>query len=172
MFPGFRIGTLFGFPIGVHLSFLLLLGVVLLWMGGIAGSLLVLMVAGSVLVHELGHALLARHLGVPVAGIGLERRVLYAPSDMRPQDLRFYVPATPEEELALARTRVRERREGLKVATALFGGSALAGAAFAIAAHLSVGAAQLLLAGTHPHRPSQRCAGHRQRVVLDSAGPP
>ena len=40
---------------------------------------------------------------------------------------------------------MRERREGLKVTTALFGGSALAGAAFAIAAHLSGGAAQLLL---------------------------
>ena len=71
MFPGFRVGTLFGFPIRVHLSFLLLLGVVLLWMGGIAGLLVVLMIAGSVLIHELGHALLARHLGVPVTGIGL-----------------------------------------------------------------------------------------------------
>jgi Zn-dependent protease len=71
MFPGFRIGTLFGFPIRVHLSFLVLLGAVLLWMGGLAGVLMVLLVAGSVVVHELGHALVARHLGVPVAGIGL-----------------------------------------------------------------------------------------------------
>jgi Zn-dependent protease len=71
MFTSFRIGTLFGFPIRVHWSFLLLLAAVLFWMGGPAGVLLVLMVASSVLVHELGHALLARHLGVPVAEIGL-----------------------------------------------------------------------------------------------------
>jgi Zn-dependent protease len=71
MLPSFQIGTLFGFPIRIHLSFLLLLGVVLLSMGGIAGLMLMLMVAGSVVVHELGHALVARHLGVPVAGIGL-----------------------------------------------------------------------------------------------------
>lgn len=71
MFGSFRIGTLFGFPIRVHLSFLVLLAVALFWWGGLAGILLVLIVACSVLVHELGHALLARHLGVPVAGIGL-----------------------------------------------------------------------------------------------------
>jgi hypothetical protein len=64
---------------------------------------------------------------------------------MRFQDQRFYVPATTEEEFALARARVRERGEGLKVSTALFGGSALVGAVFAVAAHLSGGAAPLVL---------------------------
>jgi Zn-dependent protease len=71
MSRGFRVGTLFGFPIRVHFSFLLLLGAVLLFMGGVPGVFVALMVAGSVLVHELGHALVARHLGVPVSSIGL-----------------------------------------------------------------------------------------------------
>jgi Zn-dependent protease len=71
MSRGFRLGTLFGFPIRVHLSFLALLAVVFLFMGGASGVALVSMVAASVLVHELGHALLARHLGVPVGEIGL-----------------------------------------------------------------------------------------------------
>jgi Zn-dependent protease len=71
LFRGFRLGALFGFPIRVHVSFLVLLGLVFVFMGGLPGVALVLMVAGSVLVHELGHALLARHLGVPVREIGL-----------------------------------------------------------------------------------------------------
>jgi Zn-dependent protease len=72
--PSWRIGALFGFPIRIHLSFLLLLGFVMLSspMGGLTTSLaVVLMLASSVVVHELGHALVARRLGVPVAGIGL-----------------------------------------------------------------------------------------------------
>jgi Zn-dependent protease len=68
---GFHIGTVFGFPIRVHVSFLLLLVAILLFMGGVPGVFVALMVASSVLVHELGHALVARRLGVRVGSIGL-----------------------------------------------------------------------------------------------------
>jgi Zn-dependent protease len=71
MFPSYRLGRLFGFPIRVNLSFVLMLVAVLLWMGGVAGVIVTLMAAGSVLLHELGHASIARHLGVPIAGIEL-----------------------------------------------------------------------------------------------------
>jgi Zn-dependent protease len=71
MFPSYRLGTLFGFPIKANLSFLLLLGFVFFWMGGAQGLAVALIAAGSVLVHELGHALMARRLGVQVAGIEL-----------------------------------------------------------------------------------------------------
>src|SRR4051794_25270403 len=94
MFQGFRIGTLFGFPIRVHLSFLVLLGAALLWMGGTGGVLFLVMVAGSVLVHELGHALLARRLGVPIAGIGLH--IFGGAAEM------VGLPRRPDDEIAIA----------------------------------------------------------------------
>jgi len=94
MFPSVRIGTWLGFPIRVHLSFLLLLAGVLFWSGGLAGVLLVLIVASSVLAHELGHALLARHLGVPVAGIGLH--IFGGAAEMNG------LPQRPGDEIAIA----------------------------------------------------------------------
>jgi Zn-dependent protease len=71
MLQTYRIGRLFGFPLEVNLSFLLMLGVVLLWMGGLAGLFIVGIAFVSVLMHELGHAVVARRLGVTVAGIEL-----------------------------------------------------------------------------------------------------
>jgi Zn-dependent protease len=71
MFKRWRLGTLLGFPVEVNLSFLLMLGVVYLWLGGVAGLFVVGLAFGSVLLHELGHALVARRLGVPVSGIEL-----------------------------------------------------------------------------------------------------
>jgi len=59
--------------------------------------------------------------------------------------MRFYVPATAEDELALACARVRQRADGLRIAALLFGGSAAAVVTLALVAYLGGGAAQLLL---------------------------
>jgi Zn-dependent protease len=69
MFKSWRLGRVFGFPVEINLSFLLLLAFVLLSWGGLAGVFIVLLSFASVLVHELGHALVARRLGVEVSGI-------------------------------------------------------------------------------------------------------
>ncbi len=71
MLRTYRIGSLFGFPLEVNLTFLILLAVFMIWLGPVAGLTFVIIAFGSVLLHELGHALVARWLGVPVAGIEL-----------------------------------------------------------------------------------------------------
>jgi Zn-dependent protease len=63
-------------------------------MGGAGGVVFLLMIAGSVLVHELGHALLARRLGVPIAGIGLH--VFGGAAEM------VGLPRRPDDEIAIA----------------------------------------------------------------------
>jgi Zn-dependent protease len=67
----YKLGRIAGIPIGVHFSFLLLLGLILVWRGGVAGVLVALVAFASVVLHELGHALTARRLGVRIAGIDL-----------------------------------------------------------------------------------------------------
>lgn len=67
-----RIATISGFPIEVNLTFLILLGLVFLVRGGLTGMLLTVLVFASILVHELGHAVVARRLGVRIAGIELQ----------------------------------------------------------------------------------------------------
>ena len=71
MLKSWRLGTAFGFPIQINVSFLILLGLVLLAFGGITGVLLVCLAFASIVLHELGHALVARKLGVRVSGIEL-----------------------------------------------------------------------------------------------------
>lgn len=71
MLKSWRLGRVFGFPVEINLSFLLLLAAVLLWRGGIVGVAYVGVAFGSVLLHELGHAIVARRLGVRVSGIEL-----------------------------------------------------------------------------------------------------
>ena len=71
MFRSYRLGRVMGFPIDVNVSFLVLLGVAAIWMGGLAGVFTILVAFASVVLHELGHALVARRLGVHVSGIEL-----------------------------------------------------------------------------------------------------
>jgi Zn-dependent protease len=71
MFTSWRLGRVFGFPVEINLSFLLLLAFVFVAYGGLPGVLIVGLAFGSVLLHELGHALVARRLGVHVSGIEL-----------------------------------------------------------------------------------------------------
>jgi Zn-dependent protease len=71
MWKSWRLGTLLGFPVEINVSFLLLLALVLFAFGGVVGVMLVILAFASVLLHELGHALVARQLGVDIAGIEL-----------------------------------------------------------------------------------------------------
>ena len=64
---------------------------------------------------------------------------------MRGQDMRFYVPETAEDELALVSARVRQRRDGLPIVVVLFSCAALVGALCVLVASLYGRAAQLLL---------------------------
>jgi len=71
MFAPLNLGRIAGIPIRLRPTFLLLLGFVFLTAGGMAGVFMVLVTFASVLVHELGHALVARRLDVRTAGIDL-----------------------------------------------------------------------------------------------------
>lgn len=71
MLKSWRIGKLLGFPIEINLSFLLLLGIVFVAYGGLVGVMVVSLAFGFVLLHELGHAVVARKLRVNVSGIEL-----------------------------------------------------------------------------------------------------
>ena len=67
----YRIGSLAGFPIRIHVSLLIFLAFVLFTGGGIRGLILMIAVFASVVAHELGHAVVARYRGMPIVDISL-----------------------------------------------------------------------------------------------------
>ena len=71
MMKPLRFGRVFGIPLEARMSFLIMLALVLLFMGGLSGIFIVLLAFSSIILHELGHALVARRLGVRVSGIDL-----------------------------------------------------------------------------------------------------
>ena len=73
-----RLGTLFGIPVYLHFTFLILLGfiaVTQLFQAGVAaalgGVMFVLAIFGCVVLHEFGHALAARRFGIPTRDVTL-----------------------------------------------------------------------------------------------------
>lgn len=90
MLWSWRVGRLFGIPVYLHTTFLMLMGFLVLvewrqsgdFVAAMAGPLFVLAVFATVILHELGHALTARRFGIrtkditllPIGGIArLER---------------------------------------------------------------------------------------------------
>jgi Zn-dependent protease len=94
MLKSWRLGRVFGFPVEINLSFLLLLALVFFAFGGLTGVLFVGLVFAFVLLHELGHALVARRLGVHVSGIELS---FFGGAAKMVQ-----MPRTPNHEIAIA----------------------------------------------------------------------
>lgn len=116
MFKSWRLGKLFGFPIEINLTFLMLLGVVAIAFGGSWQAVLGVTVAfGFVVLHELGHAIVARQLGVHVTGI--ELGFLGGAAKMA------NLPRTPRDELMIA---------AAGPAVSLMLGGALGGLGFAL----------------------------------------
>src|SRR5471032_1402586 len=71
MLKSWRLGSVLGFPIEINISFLFLLALVLFAFGGVVGLMITCLAFASILLHELGHALVARQRGVQVSGIEL-----------------------------------------------------------------------------------------------------
>ena len=72
----FQIGQFFGIPLKIHITFWLLLLFIGLvtgqqggLRGGIQGILLVILLFACVVLHELGHSLMAQHFGIGVRDI-------------------------------------------------------------------------------------------------------
>jgi len=71
MRSSFELGRIFGIRVRIHWLFIALLVYLLLFGGGLASVVLVTCVFGFVVLHELGHSLVARHYGVGVRDITL-----------------------------------------------------------------------------------------------------
>lgn len=88
-----RVATVRGIPIRVHLS-LIVIYLVLVSQLGAWGVPAGLLLSGSVLAHELGHALVAQRFGIPIARIDLH---LFGGTAMMER-----VPERPRDELLVA----------------------------------------------------------------------
>ncbi len=107
----YKIGSILGIPLRVHVTFLLLLLIVyfvggsIIGIGGLRGLIFVALIFASVVFHELSHAMVARHYGIEVVDITLlpiggVARMPVTPEDPR-QEL-LISAAGPASSLVLA----------------------------------------------------------------------
>lgn len=110
MHDAWQIGRLLGIPLRIHLSWLIIFGLVTwslaagyfpavvpdmpAWSYWARAVIAAAMLFASVILHELGHSLMARRHGVPIAGITLF--VFGGVSEMKEE------PRTPGQELQIA----------------------------------------------------------------------
>jgi Zn-dependent protease/CBS domain-containing protein len=110
MHDAWQIGRLLGIPLRIHLSWLIIFGLVTwslaagyfpavvpdmpAWSYWAKAVIAAAMLFASVILHELGHSLMARRHGVPIAGITLF--VFGGVSEMKEE------PRTPGQELQIA----------------------------------------------------------------------
>src|SRR5258708_1524538 len=78
MFRSWKLGRLFGIPLYIHPTFLLLLAIAPFTMAPFPGPIgaafmlaFLLAIFGCIVLHELGHALMARHFGIGTRDITL-----------------------------------------------------------------------------------------------------
>ncbi len=73
----FKVGSIFGVPLNVHITFILLLILVyfvggsVIGAGGFQGVIFIVLVFASVVFHELSHSIVAKHYGIKVEDITL-----------------------------------------------------------------------------------------------------
>src|SRR5258708_33917761 len=94
MLRSWKIGRAFGIPLYIHPTFVLLPALILLLYRGHEWPVILFVLAGApaifacILLHELGHALMARHFGIstrditltPIGGIARLERMTDEPS--------------------------------------------------------------------------------------------
>lgn len=132
---GIKLGKLAGIPIQINYSFLLLLVILLIWQG-LTGAVLLVVMFLSVLLHELGHALVARRFKVPILGI----------------DLHFFggaakmarMPESPREEILIAAAGPAVSFALAALAAVVFLLSGLEAAAYLAAVNVMLGGFNLL----------------------------
>lgn len=94
MFGSLRIGTIRGIPIRIHITLLAMFAVLVVKLGWQFGFPAFLILFGSVLLHELGHSIVAQRYGIRIAGI-----VLHLLGGMA---LMAKPPEKPRQEIAIA----------------------------------------------------------------------
>lgn len=92
--PSFKLFSVLGFRVGAHWSLPLALVLAAFSYGGVAGVALSVSLFASILAHELGHAVVARRLRVPIEGIDLH--MLGGVAKMKSP------PKSPNDEIAIS----------------------------------------------------------------------